>query len=75
MGGRGDDDTTVQRKAQFDFALPCPLGGYKIQPNELMRLASTYHPVPEVRLLQNGRPASLERGPPVVALCTNRLEP
>jgi predicted RNA-binding Zn-ribbon protein involved in translation (DUF1610 family) len=24
----------------FDFSLPCPLCGYKIQPNELMRLES-----------------------------------
>ena len=23
----------------FDFSLPCPLCGYKIQPNELMRVA------------------------------------
>jgi ribosomal protein L37AE/L43A len=27
-------------KLNFDFSLPCPLCGYKIQPNELMRLAS-----------------------------------
>ena len=27
-------------KPNFDFSLPCPLCGYKIQPNELMRLAS-----------------------------------
>jgi Zn-finger nucleic acid-binding protein len=27
-------------KPSFDFSLPCPLCGYKIQPNELMRLAS-----------------------------------
>jgi uncharacterized Zn finger protein len=25
---------------KFDFSLPCPGCGYKIQPNELMRLAS-----------------------------------
>jgi len=24
----------------FDFSLPCPACGYKIQPNELLRLAS-----------------------------------
>ena len=27
-------------KPNFDFSLPCPFCGYKIQPNELMRLAS-----------------------------------
>jgi Zn-finger nucleic acid-binding protein len=27
-------------KPNFDFSLPCPLCGYKIQPNDLMRLAS-----------------------------------
>ena len=27
-------------KHNFDFSLPCPFCGYKIQPNELMRLAS-----------------------------------
>jgi Zn finger protein HypA/HybF involved in hydrogenase expression len=27
-------------KPNFDFSLPCPLCGYKIQPNELMRLSS-----------------------------------
>ena len=27
-------------KSNFDLSLPCPLCGYKIQPNELMRLAS-----------------------------------
>jgi hypothetical protein len=27
-------------KPNFDFSQPCPLCGYKIQPNELMRLAS-----------------------------------
>lgn len=27
-------------KPNFDFSLACPLCGYKIQPNELMRLAS-----------------------------------
>ncbi len=27
-------------KPNFDFSLPCPLCGYSIQPNELMRLAS-----------------------------------
>jgi Zn-finger nucleic acid-binding protein len=27
-------------KPNFDFSLPCPLCGYRIQPNELMRLAS-----------------------------------
>ena len=27
-------------KPNFDFSLPCPHCGYKIQPNELMRLAS-----------------------------------
>ena len=27
-------------KPNFDFSLPRPLCGYKIQPNELMRLAS-----------------------------------
>ena len=27
-------------KPNFDFSVPCPLCGYKIQPNELMRLAS-----------------------------------
>jgi hypothetical protein len=28
-------------KPNFDFSLPCPLCGYKIQPNELMRVADT----------------------------------
>jgi ribosomal protein L37AE/L43A len=27
-------------KPNFDLSQPCPLCGYKIQPNELMRLAS-----------------------------------
>jgi hypothetical protein len=54
MGGRGDDDTTVQRKAQFDFALPCPLGGYKIQPNELMRLASHIIQCPKCGFYKTG---------------------
>jgi uncharacterized Zn finger protein len=27
-------------KPNFDFSLPCPLCSYKIQPKELMRLAS-----------------------------------
>ena len=27
-------------KPNFDFSLPCPLCGYKMQPTELMRLAS-----------------------------------
>jgi hypothetical protein len=27
-------------KPNFVFAVPCPLCGYSIQPNELMRLAS-----------------------------------
>ena len=27
-------------KPNFDFSLSCPLCGYKIQPNELMRLGS-----------------------------------
>ena len=27
-------------KPNFDFSQPCPLCGYEIQPNELMRLAS-----------------------------------
>ena len=27
-------------KPNFDFSLPCPLCGYKIQPNELSRPAS-----------------------------------
>jgi Zn-finger nucleic acid-binding protein len=27
-------------KPNFDFSLPCPRCGYKIQPKELMRLAS-----------------------------------
>ena len=27
-------------KPHFDFSLPCPLCGYQIQPNELMRLGS-----------------------------------
>jgi len=27
-------------KPNFDFSLPCPLCGYKIQPSELMRLAA-----------------------------------
>jgi ribosomal protein L37AE/L43A len=34
--------TTPQSKGKpnFDFSLPCPLCGYTIQPNELMRLAA-----------------------------------
>jgi uncharacterized Zn finger protein len=27
-------------KPSFDFSLPCPMCGHKIQPNELVRLAS-----------------------------------
>jgi uncharacterized Zn finger protein len=27
-------------KPNFDFAVPCPVCGYRIQPKELMRLAS-----------------------------------
>jgi Zn-finger nucleic acid-binding protein len=27
-------------KPNFDFSLPCPFCSYKIQPNELMRLAA-----------------------------------
>jgi len=30
----------LKGKPNFDFSLPRPLCGYKIQPNELMRLAS-----------------------------------
>ena len=27
-------------KPEFDLSLPCPMCGYKIQPNELVRLGS-----------------------------------
>jgi hypothetical protein len=29
-------------KPNFDFSLPCPLCGYKIQPNELMVVAKLF---------------------------------
>ncbi len=36
-------------KPNFDFSVPCPLCGYKIQPNELMRLASHIIKCPKCR--------------------------
>jgi hypothetical protein len=38
--GEWDDDTEVQRKAQLRLLSSLPALRYKIQPHELMRLAS-----------------------------------
>ncbi len=38
--GEWGDDTSVQGKTQLDLSQHCPMCGYTIQPNELVRLAS-----------------------------------
>ena len=43
--GRAGSSHRGKEKPNFDFSLPCPLCGYKIQPNELMRLASYWRRV------------------------------